>query len=95
MLRTRRLLSSAALAALLLTGAYTQCVRAEPALADSTDGTLTVIVENEGPPVAGTAAPAGAHGIIGMRERVTACDGRLVIRPGHPGFTVTATLPIG
>ncbi|MEU6426853.1 sensor histidine kinase [Microbispora sp. NPDC046973] len=35
------------------------------------------------------------HGMIGMRERVTACGGRLAVRPGNPGFTVTATLPIG
>ncbi|MEV7807507.1 sensor histidine kinase [Microbispora sp. NPDC088329] len=35
------------------------------------------------------------HGMIGMRERVTACGGRLVVRPGNPGLTVTATLPIG
>ncbi|WP_460356483.1 sensor histidine kinase [Actinoallomurus acanthiterrae] len=35
------------------------------------------------------------HGMIGMRERVTACGGRLAVRPGHPGFTLTATLPIG
>jgi signal transduction histidine kinase len=35
------------------------------------------------------------HGMIGMRERVTACGGRLAVRPGNPGFTVTAILPIG
>nr|WP_191910124.1 histidine kinase [Microbispora cellulosiformans] len=35
------------------------------------------------------------HGMIGMRERVTACGGRLAVRPGNPGLTVTATLPIG
>ncbi|MCO6010420.1 sensor histidine kinase [Actinoallomurus purpureus] len=35
------------------------------------------------------------HGVIGMRERVTACGGTLRVRPGHPGFTVAATLPIG
>ncbi|MEV0406784.1 histidine kinase [Actinoallomurus sp. NPDC050550] len=35
------------------------------------------------------------HGMIGMRERVTACGGRLAVRPGHRGFTLTATLPIG
>jgi signal transduction histidine kinase len=33
------------------------------------------------------------HGIVGMRERVGACGGTLVIDPR--GFTVTATLPIG
>ncbi|MEU8195137.1 histidine kinase [Microbispora amethystogenes] len=35
------------------------------------------------------------HGMIGMRERVTACGGRLAVRPGNPGLTVSATLPIG
>ena len=45
MLRTRRLLSSAALAALLVTGVYSQCLQPEPAAADSTDATLTVIVD--------------------------------------------------
>lgn len=35
------------------------------------------------------------HGMIGMRERVTACGGRLAVRPGNPGLTVAATLPIG
>ncbi|GAA4630827.1 histidine kinase [Actinoallomurus vinaceus] len=35
------------------------------------------------------------HGMIGMRERVTACGGRLAVRQGNPGFTLTATLPIG
>jgi signal transduction histidine kinase len=35
------------------------------------------------------------HGMIGMRERVAACGGRLAVRPGSPGFTVTAILPIG
>ncbi|WP_030510141.1 sensor histidine kinase [Microbispora rosea] len=35
------------------------------------------------------------HGMIGMRERVTACGGRLAVRAGNPGLTVTATLPIG
>ncbi|MEU8609295.1 histidine kinase [Actinoplanes sp. NPDC048791] len=35
------------------------------------------------------------YGMIGMRERVAACGGRLTIQPGSPGFTVTAILPIG
>jgi signal transduction histidine kinase len=35
------------------------------------------------------------HGMIGMRERVKACGGRLAVRPGNPGLTVTAILPIG
>jgi signal transduction histidine kinase len=36
------------------------------------------------------------HGLIGMRERVAACGGTLAIGPAgdHPGFRVTATLPV-
>ncbi|MFJ2033871.1 sensor histidine kinase [Streptosporangium sp. NPDC087985] len=37
----------------------------------------------------------GGHGLIGMRERVTACGGTVWTGPGRRGgFTVTATLPI-
>jgi signal transduction histidine kinase len=43
----------------------------------------------------GTRELREGHGMIGMRERVTACGGGLAVRPGNPGFTVTATLPIG
>ena len=45
MLRTRRLLRSTALVALLLSGVYVQGLPAGPAVADSTDGSLTVIVD--------------------------------------------------
>ena len=39
----------------------------------------------------------GGHGLIGMRERVTACGGRLSTGPGpdETGFRVAATLPVG
>jgi signal transduction histidine kinase len=40
--------------------------------------------------------PSGGHGLIGMRERVTACGGTLTTGPAmdSPGFRVTATLPL-
>ena len=40
--------------------------------------------------------PGGGHGLVGMRERVTAYGGKLRTgsRPGG-GFEVVATLPIG
>jgi signal transduction histidine kinase len=57
-------------------------------------GTLTVIVENDGPPALGTPPPAGAHGIVGMRERVTAIGGTLLAGPRPAGgFRVSAVLP--
>lgn len=39
----------------------------------------------------------GGHGLIGMRERITACGGQLSTGPGPDeiGFRVMATLPVG
>jgi signal transduction histidine kinase len=54
--------------------------------------TLEIKVADDG---RGTPELREGHGMIGMRERVSACGGRLAVRPGQPGFTVTATLPIG
>ncbi|MEU4238662.1 sensor histidine kinase [Actinoplanes sp. NPDC026619] len=54
---------------------------------------LIVLVANDGPPVTGFAA---AHGLVGMRERVTALGGELTATPHHDGgFRVSARLPIG
>jgi signal transduction histidine kinase len=59
-------------------------------------GTLRVAIEDAGvprPPAAGR-APEG-HGIIGMRERVTALGGRLSASPQPGGgFRVVAELPL-
>jgi signal transduction histidine kinase len=56
--------------------------------------TLTIIVENEGPPAVENGAPAGTHGIVGMRERVTAVGGTLLAGPRPAGgFRVAAVLP--
>ena len=52
---------------------------------------VTVIVENE--TGRSSAPPAGAHGLIGMRERVTAIGGELHAGPGPAGFRVSARLP--
>ncbi len=41
---------------------------------------------------AGGADPAGA-GLTGLRQRVEALDGTLVIEPAHPGTTIRAELP--
>jgi signal transduction histidine kinase len=54
--------------------------------------TLRIDIADDG---AGVPEVREGYGMIGMRERVTACGGQLTIRPGSPGLTVTATLPIG
>jgi signal transduction histidine kinase len=56
--------------------------------------TLTIIVENEGPPAPESGPPAGTHGIVGMRERVAAIGGTLLAGPRPAGgFRVAAVLP--
>jgi signal transduction histidine kinase len=61
-------------------------------------GAVVVVVEDYArraapPPEAG----AGGHGLIGMRERVTALGGQLSAGPAgdHPGWRVRATIPYG
>ncbi|MFC4117253.1 sensor histidine kinase [Nonomuraea zeae] len=53
-------------------------------------------ISNDGePPRAGRAAPAGGHGLIGMRERATLYGGTLEAGPcAGPGYRVTAVLPL-
>ena len=61
-----------------------------------TPGALSLAVEDEGKPVTGNSRPTpGGHGIVGMRERVTALGGRLSAgpRPGG-GYRVFAELPL-
>jgi signal transduction histidine kinase len=44
----------------------------------------------------GAGAPAGGHGLAGMRERVLLYGGRLELgQPAGPGFVVRAFLPVG
>jgi signal transduction histidine kinase len=61
----------------------------------SGDGALTVEVTDDG---RGAAAEVGApgFGLVGMRERVAACDGQLFAgpRPGG-GWRVRAVFPVG
>ena len=55
------------------------------------DGTLRIEVRDDG---AGGADPDG-HGLVGMRDRVTALGGRLEIEsPAGGGTLVAATLPL-
>lgn len=57
---------------------------------------LAILVENDGPANSPDAAAHDAHGLVGMRERVTAIGGTLLAgpRPGG-GFRVSAVLPLG
>jgi signal transduction histidine kinase len=59
------------------------------------DGILAVRVHN-GPPLHPAArTEAGGHGLVGMRERITALDGTLSAGPsGDGGFEVVARLPM-
>jgi signal transduction histidine kinase len=65
-----------------------------PAIIVQNDGPA-IIVQNDGPAAAGCDPPPDAHGIVGMRERVTALGGTLLAgpRPGG-GFRVSAVLPL-
>jgi signal transduction histidine kinase len=56
------------------------------------DGTHTVTVTDDG---RGATTNGSGHGLVGMRERVNACGGRLHTGPGRDGtgFQVRATLP--
>ncbi|MDX6584960.1 MAG: hypothetical protein QOI10_4144, partial [Solirubrobacterales bacterium] len=59
--------------------------------ASATDGTLNVEVRDDG---RGGADPGG-HGLVGVRDRVTALRGRVEIHsPAGGGTLVTATLPL-
>jgi signal transduction histidine kinase len=63
-----------------------------------TAGALTVAVDNPEPASgSGTGArPGGGHGLVGMRERVTAVGGTLSAGPAAGGgFAVCAVLPLG
>jgi signal transduction histidine kinase len=52
------------------------------------DGARPAVVSRSG------AVPPGGHGLLGMRERVTALGGQLQAGPEGGGFRVTAMLPV-
>ena len=55
---------------------------------------VIVVVDNDGPPAVPVAATS-AHGIVGMRERVTAVGGSLRAGPRpNGGWRVTAVIPV-
>jgi signal transduction histidine kinase len=53
--------------------------------------TLQLVIADEGRP--SVAAPNGGHGLVGMRERVSAFGGTLDAGPRDRGFVVRAELP--
>jgi signal transduction histidine kinase len=55
---------------------------------------LDIEIADDGPGVAG-AAPAGGHGLVGMRERVALFGGDLATgRQNGGGYAVRARLPL-
>ncbi|GAA3912011.1 histidine kinase [Streptomyces gulbargensis] len=58
--------------------------------------TVEITVLDDGaPPAAGPAGDGGGHGLLGMRERVTALGGTLTAAPRYGGgFRVQAILPV-
>ena len=73
---------------------------AGPARADVTIGcgqdAVTIEVTDDGTAESGQRAPAGGHGLAGMRERAAVFGGELAAgpRPGG-GYAVRARLPLG
>jgi signal transduction histidine kinase len=68
--------------------------RARVALA-ATPGSLTLRVDDPGPPRGGTRAPDGGHGLVHMRERAAACGGYVVAGPSPDGgWAVTLEVPV-
>ncbi|MEU8622118.1 histidine kinase [Streptomyces sp. NPDC048623] len=57
--------------------------------------TVEVTVLDDGPAVVPAPGPGGGHGLVGMRERVTALGGTLTAAPRYGGgFRVQAILPV-
>ncbi|MEZ7004232.1 sensor histidine kinase [Streptomyces sp. AD55] len=61
-----------------------------------TDVEVTVLDDGTGEPAPDAAPDGGGHGLLGMRERVTAVRGTLTTGPRYGGgFRVHAILPVG
>ncbi|MEU1124698.1 histidine kinase [Streptomyces sp. NPDC005899] len=59
------------------------------------EDTVRLVVENDGAPPDTAAAPVGGSGLPGLRERLSALDGRLEAGPAGDGlFRLTATVPL-
>jgi signal transduction histidine kinase len=58
------------------------------------DGTLTIEISDNGH---GAGHRAGGHGLIGIRERASACGGTMTAGPREdgPGFRVRVSFPVG
>ncbi|WP_370412137.1 sensor histidine kinase [Streptomyces fradiae] len=57
--------------------------------------TVEITVLDDGPAVVPAPEPGGGHGLVGMRERVTALGGTLTAAPRYGGgFRVQAILPV-
>lgn len=55
---------------------------------------VVVTVEDAGPAADGwMPAPGAGHGLIGLRERISAMDGTLTAEPVDAGFRLTARIP--
>ncbi len=58
------------------------------------DGRLILSVVDDGRPVPRPRTAGGGHGLVGMRERVSAHGGRLHAGPSAQGFAVRAEIPL-
>ncbi|WP_443732205.1 sensor histidine kinase [Streptomyces montanisoli] len=69
--------------------------KAEVSVVRAGGGIEITVVDDGAGEAAGDPAPGGGHGLLGMRERVTALGGALVAEPRHGGgFRVQAILPV-
>lgn len=60
-----------------------------------TNDDVNIVVDDDGAHPGWKPEPGAGHGLIGLRERVTAHGGTLATSPTRRGFHLRATLPIG
>jgi signal transduction histidine kinase len=59
------------------------------------DGSVSVEIEDDGPPPSTRRSRRAGYGLVGMRERVETLGGTLIAGPRTPmGWSVRATLPV-